>query len=83
MYKAFPYGLLGSNTYVVFDEGSLDGMIVDTGNEVFRVAPFVEKMGIRVKYIVQTHAHFDHAEFLDEYRARFPEARVVAHSREV
>ena len=83
MYKAFPYGLLGSNTYVVFDEKSLEGMIVDTGNEVVRVAAFVDKMGITVKYIVQTHAHFDHAEFLDEYRSKYPDAAVVAHKREV
>ena len=83
MYKSFPYGLLGSNTYVVFDEVSLEGMIVDTGNEIFRVTPFIEKMGIKIKYIVQTHAHFDHAEFLDVYRARYPEALVVAHEREI
>ena len=29
MYKVFFRGLLGSNTYLVYDEASLDGMIID------------------------------------------------------
>ena len=83
MYKCFPYGLLGSNTYVVWDEASREGMIIDAGNPTDEIKRFCDKMVISVKYVILTHAHYDHAHYVGEYRDAFPEAKICAHREEV
>ena len=83
MYKTYSSGLLSSNTYVVCDDGSHTAMIVDCGNPVRNIRQFCEDGGLNVKYIVLTHSHYDHANFLPEYKEAFPSAEVVCHEREV
>ena len=83
MYKAFSAGLLGSNTYVVWDKESLECMIVDCGNPIFEPQKFIKNEGLKVKYIVLTHSHYDHAHFVSDYCDAFPEARLCAHSEEI
>ena len=82
MYKCFSSGLLGSNTYVVFGEGN-ECMIVDVGNPVAEILKFIREKGLSVGYIVLTHAHYDHADYLSEYKTAFPDAILVAHESEV
>lgn len=81
MFKTFSAGLLGSNTYVVYDEK--EAMIVDCGNPVQNIRAFCLDEGLFVKYIVLTHSHYDHIEFVDQYKQAFPEAKVVCHKDEV
>ena len=83
MYKIFSQGLLGSNTVVVWDGITNEAMIVDCGNPVRNILAFADMNALCVRYIVLTHAHFDHAEYLSEYIKAFPLARVVAHEREI
>lgn len=83
MYKCFSSGLLGSNTYVVWDEGSMEGAIIDLGNPLSRIADFCQGLGIIVKYLILTHAHYDHAEYIGDYKRMYPGAKIVAHECEV
>ena len=83
MYKVFKNGLLGSNTYLVYDESSLEGMIVDCGNPAREPLSVARELGVRIKYIVLTHAHYDHAEFAAEYTRLLPDAELIAHEAEV
>ncbi len=83
MYKCFSSGLLGSNTYVLWDSDSCEGAIIDLGNPSGRVVDFCHEAGIAIKYLILTHAHYDHAEYLAEYRRAFPTATLVAHKSEV
>lgn len=53
-------GPIGTNCYVVGCEETLEGMIVDPGGHAERILAAVKKMGLAVKYVVNTHAHFDH-----------------------
>ena len=59
-------GLLQTNSYVIVDEESGEGAIVDPGGDVSRVLSAVCELGLRlnagpkVKYVIDTHAHFDH-----------------------
>ena len=82
MYKTFPRGLLGSNTYLVYDEKSLEGAIIDCGNPPREPLAKASELGVNIKYIILTHGHYDHAEFVEEYARLLPEARVVAHEAE-
>lgn len=82
MYKTFNRGLLGSNTYVVYDSASREAMIIDCGNMPGEIVDFVTREDLRVKYIVLTHAHYDHAQGLLDYKKAFPGALVAAHADE-
>ena len=82
MYKTFSDGLLGSNTHLVWDEESREGMVVDLGNTPKKIFDFAAANSIEVKYLVLTHGHFDHAEYAEEYCKIFPEAKLMAHKNE-
>ncbi len=83
MYKVFSRGLLGSNTYLVYDEASLDGMIIDCGNQPRDPLMAARELGVKIKYIVLTHGHYDHAEYVEEYARLLPDAKIVAHEAEI
>ncbi len=82
MLKTFPNGLLGSNTYVVWDTYTLEAMIIDCGNEPRDIEKLCLNEKLDVKYIVLTHGHYDHADFVCAYRAIFKAAKLVAHEKE-
>ncbi len=82
MYKVFSRGLLGSNTYLVYDEKSLEGAIIDCGNPPREPLATARELGVNIKYIILTHGHYDHAEFVEEYARLLPSAEVVAHEAE-
>lgn len=82
MIKIFPSGLLDTNTYAVWDETTRVGMVIDCGVKPALVKDYVKDMGITVKYVVLTHGHFDHAEYVEEYAAEFPSAQLICHRDE-
>ncbi len=82
MIKIFPCGLLDTNTYVVWEEQSKEGMIIDCGVEPITVLSFVKEQGLNIKYVVLTHGHFDHAEYVEEYERLFGEAEIICHKNE-
>jgi hydroxyacylglutathione hydrolase len=53
-------GQLQNNCYVVYDEKSLAGMVVDPGDEPDRILAAVHGKRLKIIYIVCTHGHFDH-----------------------
>ncbi len=66
-----PIGMLGSNTYLLYDEESRESAIIDPGGET---APLFEKIKDRrldVRYLLNTHAHFDHIAANAEVSARY------------
>ena len=81
--KTFSSGLLGSNTYLVWDKESLEAMVIDCGNAPKDIAEVCEEHGLKLKYTVLTHGHYDHADYVELYKASFPEAQVVCHADEV
>ena len=52
------------NTYVVWDEATMEAAIVDCGalfpQEEERIEAFVSDNNLKVKYILNTHLHLDH-----------------------
>jgi len=82
MIKTFPCGLLDTNTYVVWEEESLECMIIDCGVAPDVVLPFIKENGLEVKYVVLTHGHFDHAHYVEEYESTFERAQIVCHENE-
>lgn len=48
------------NCYIIYDEQSLEGIIVDPGDEAGRILETVHNLNLTIKYIVNTHGHADH-----------------------
>ena len=59
-YKRFTDGILGSNTYLLWDPDSREAAVVDAGNRIAPLADLVREQKLTMKYIILTHAHFDH-----------------------
>lgn len=53
-------GPLGVNCFILGDRQSNEGMIVDPGADCDKILAAVKRLGLTVKYIVNTHGHFDH-----------------------
>ena len=78
-FKRFTQGLLGSNTYVIWDEATKQAAVIDTGNDVQLAKDVIDAEKLTLKYIILTHAHYDHIHFLPEYKGTYPMAKVVIH----
>ncbi len=49
-----------TNTYLLWDEKSMQGMLIDPGAPSEEVKSFIKNQGIALKYVVNTHGHADH-----------------------
>ena len=58
--KQFCVGDVATNCYLVYDENTLEGAIVDPGDRADMLLAEIEDKKITLKYILLTHAHFDH-----------------------
>ena len=58
--KTVPNGILQANTYVLIDEDTKEAAIIDCGGEFAVIDDVLQKYGAKPKYILNTHAHFDH-----------------------
>lgn len=59
---ALPVGLIQTNCYVVGCEETREGVVIDPGGHPERILAQVEQHGLSIKYVLNTHAHFDHTE---------------------
>jgi hydroxyacylglutathione hydrolase len=64
-------GPFQENCYVIGDEETGAGALIDPGDEAARIALAVEQTGLDIGQIIVTHAHIDHvgavAALVDEY----------------
>lgn len=56
----FPVGPLGCNCSIVGCPETGEAAVIDPGGDVDRIISELEKNGLKVKYLLHTHAHFDH-----------------------
>ncbi|MBI4641919.1 MAG: MBL fold metallo-hydrolase [Candidatus Tectomicrobia bacterium] len=62
-----PYGM---NCYLIGDEATKEGAIVDPGAEVDRILSVVELHKLKVTKIINTHGHIDHIAGIEEVKVR-------------
>lgn len=53
-------GNMQNFTYVVVDEETDEGIIIDPSWELEKIQEIIMRNGIKIKFIVNTHHHFDH-----------------------
>jgi glyoxylase-like metal-dependent hydrolase (beta-lactamase superfamily II) len=83
MIKKIDGGLLGSSVYIVYTEESKRAMIVDCGVPIDEFIDFIISEKLFVDYIVLTHGHFDHVDYIDKYVATFRDAKILCHVDEL
>ena len=58
--KTFPLGMINTNSYLLIDEESKEAIIIDLGGDCQVIADEIEHYNAKLKYILNTHGHFDH-----------------------
>lgn len=53
-------GPLFSNCYIIWDKDTKEGVIIDPGDDPENILETINELGVKIKYILATHGHFDH-----------------------
>ncbi len=72
-------GMVMTNCYLIADETNNVGIVVDPGAEPDRIMEMVNKAGVKIKYIVLTHGHYDHCGAMEEIKKRTGCNTVIVH----
>lgn len=63
--KKFTFNPFQENTYIVWDDITLEGAIIDPGcydeKEEEELSLFIDKNKLNIKYLINTHCHIDHS----------------------
>lgn len=68
--KKFPLGPLQCNCSILACEKTKEAVVVDPGAEAERILAAIQAEGWKPKFIVHTHAHFDHLGATEEVHSR-------------
>lgn len=58
--NTFATGSLGCNCSIIYSEESKEAIIVDPGDDEALIMSKINSLGLKVKLLLHTHAHFDH-----------------------
>lgn len=70
------------NCYILGDEISKEAVCIDPGGDVKKIMAVVDETGLFVKYIINTHGHFDHIGG-NALLKRITNAKLAIHKRDV
>jgi hydroxyacylglutathione hydrolase len=73
-----PVGALEANCYILWDSTTREGIIVDPGSEASKIVALVKKNNLLIKYIINTHGHYDHIGANQELRSKLG-AEILIH----
>ena len=53
-------GPIQANCFILGDEKTKEAVVIDPGDDVRRILAGLQKQALHLKYIINTHGHFDH-----------------------
>ena len=71
-----------TNMYVVADEGTKEGILIDAAGGIDKIYNYVENMNIKLRYVILTHCHGDHTAGLRELKRNYPNIKIVINEAE-
>jgi glyoxylase-like metal-dependent hydrolase (beta-lactamase superfamily II) len=60
IFETLEVGPLGVNCFILGCATTREGVVIDPGGDVGRIAEIVQRHGLKIRYILNTHGHFDH-----------------------
>lgn len=81
-FRRITVGELVTNSYLYANEESKSAILFDAAANPEKLLKLIDENGFNLKYIFQTHAHYDHIGALDELKAK-TNAKIVIHESEV
>lgn len=72
----FQTGPLDVNTYVLKDEESKEAVLIDVGGEFEELKEKLNSEGYEIKYILNTHGHFDHVLGEAQIQEKYPDLKI-------
>ena len=78
--ETFPVGMLACNCTILADPASGEAIVIDGGDDVPAIAARLAAHNVRPRYLVHTHAHFDHIGALGPLRERCGGAGLLHHA---
>ena len=63
-------GPFETNAYLVTCESTRETAVIDVGFEAEAIAGEIARLGLRVRYLLNTHAHYDHAAAMADLQQR-------------
>jgi len=58
--RTIPVGITQTNCYIVGCEETREGVVIDPGGNAARILQAIEESGLTIRYVLNTHCHFDH-----------------------
>ncbi|MEA4932695.1 MAG: MBL fold metallo-hydrolase [Lawsonibacter sp.] len=77
--KVLPVGPIGTNCYLLEDEGTKLAAVIDPGDEADKILKVLKEDGVRVEYLLLTHGHYDHTTAVPALHKALPEAKIYIH----
>jgi hydroxyacylglutathione hydrolase len=71
-------GQMANFTYIVADEKSGEAAVIDPSWDLDKIFQALKRNGLRAKYVINTHTHFDHV-LGNEQMAEVTGAKIVQH----
>lgn len=65
-FKMLSLGDMDNNCYILGDDKSKHALLIDAPAEVGTILDMLEEEGLKLKFILLTHSHYDHIRALDE-----------------
>ena len=72
-------GPLEVNTYVLTDDNTKEAVIIDIGGDFKKIKKDLDEGGYNLKFILNTHGHFDHILGEIEMQKEFPDLPIYIH----
>ena len=60
IFETFPVGMLACNCTIIGSKETREAIVIDGGDGVGVVMQQLKRLGLHAKYLIHTHAHFDH-----------------------
>lgn len=80
--KTLIVGALENNCFIIADDNTKEALVVDPGDEPDRILELITTNNFNVRYIVCTHAHFDHVGAISEIKEKTG-AKITIHRDEL
>ena len=77
--KSLPVGPIMANCYILGCDQTLEAAVIDPGDDADQILALLAESGLQLKYILNTHGHFDHVGGNRGMKAAAADAQLMIH----